>query len=951
MFNTATSYLTLLQEDDPQLKAIAIDKLDMLIDEHWSEISDYIKTFKTFYTNNEIPSHHLKIALILSKLYYHLEDYESAINWALESGDYFNSAEKSLYKTTLLQKILDKYISLKKQKFFAKEGENVIIEEKIQNIIDNIFNQCLRNKEVFQAIDFCLESYDIKRLSNAVESTPNVIDNLKFLYQMADDFIINKEYKSAIFDEILKLYMKHAGEQYMDITNCQFLLDNTEDLSATLLNILMKENDPSIAYQIGFDLYENQNNTYIQKIITEIKKRNEDKKISEEKLNPLLKILSGEIERELCCEALKGMNNTDNKIIDNLIKNAEKGGNVVHLGIILCNSLLNSHTGDDNFFKKNTQWISRATNWARFQATSCLGVVHMNNTKKGMDIVKPYLPGNPAMPSIYSQGGAFFGLGLIYAGTNDLDIKKFLLEAIAKPSNNKEPIHHGISLALGLVAMGTHDMELYARLLDGIYTDDAIIGEASAYAIGLIMVGSKNEQAIDDLLKYVHDTQHEKIIRASSLALALIVYGAEENANALIDQLLLEKDPILRYGAMYCIGMAYAGTGSTEMLRKLLKVSVSDVSDDVRRAALINIGFLQIKNPNILFEKLKVLNLLSESYNAYVRYGAVMAIGISCASTANLTAFKLIEPLMLDPSYLVRQAVLIATGLIFPQTTIAGEPQIKSFKEGVGKILLDKDEHVLIRFGACLCQGLIELGGRNCQINFVNNTGSNKMTSIISMAYFTQYFYWFPMIQFIHLAVNPSLLIGVDNNLKIVKGYQMKSNAKPSLFAYPKEEEIQKKKEVVKQEAAVLSTHNRVKAKEKKTGTVTNTDLKPAASGPIPTEEEKKEEKKEEEKKEEEKKPEPNDEILNNPIRILPRQREVMEEIQGQKVEPIVHGRVNGFILLKNNSNDPLEYEDFKKVEIVEEKKEEEKKEEEKKDDYQPVNNFEIPDEIDITNL
>ena len=90
MFNTATSYLTLLQEDDPQLKAIAIDKLDLLIDEHWSEISDYIKTFRTFYMNNEIPSHRLKIALILSKLFYHLEDYESAINWALESGNKFN---------------------------------------------------------------------------------------------------------------------------------------------------------------------------------------------------------------------------------------------------------------------------------------------------------------------------------------------------------------------------------------------------------------------------------------------------------------------------------------------------------------------------------------------------------------------------------------------------------------------------------------------------------------------------------------------------------------------------------------------------------------------------------------------------------------------------------------------------------------------------------------------
>ncbi len=416
--------------------------------------------------------------------------------------------------------------------------------------------------------------------------------------------------------------------------------------------------------------------------------------------------------------------------------------------------------------------------------------------------------------------------------------------------------------------------------------------------------------------------------------------------------MLTDKDPIIRYGAMYCIGMAYAGTGNTTMLRKLLKVSVSDVSDDVRRAALINVGFLQLKNPNILFENLKVMNLLSESYNAHVRYGAVMAIGISCAGSGLLAPFKMIENLMLDPSYLVRQAVLIATGLIFPQTTIAQEPDLKSFKENIGKILLDKDEHVLIRFGACLSQGLLELGGRNCEIKLVNNIGANKMLSIIGMALFTQYYYWFPLLQFIHVAVNPTLLIGVDKSLKIVKNYKMKSNAKPSKFGYPKEEEIQKKKEEVKQEAAVLSTHARVKAKIRKTGSATLTELKEAPSGPIPAiEEEKKEEKKEEEKKEEPKIEEPNEQILNNPIRILPRQKLVMEEITGQQVEPIINGRLNGIVLLKNLTNLDLEYEEFKKVEVVEQKPKEEEKKEERKDDYQPVQNYEVPDEIDLSGL
>jgi HEAT repeat protein len=50
------------------------------------------------------------------------------------------------------------------------------------------------------------------------------------------------------------------------------------------------------------------------------------------------------------------------------------------------------------------------------------------------------------------------------------------------------------------------------------------------------------------------------------------------------------RDPIVRYGGMYAIAMAYCGTADNESIRKLLHVAVSDVSDDVRRAAVTSLG-------------------------------------------------------------------------------------------------------------------------------------------------------------------------------------------------------------------------------------------------------------------------------------------------------------------------------------------------------------------------
>jgi 26S proteasome regulatory subunit N2 len=44
------------------------------------------------------------------------------------------------------------------------------------------------------------------------------------------------------------------------------------------------------------------------------------------------------------------------------------------------------------------------------------------------------------------------------------------------------------------------------------------------------------------------------------------------------------------------IGLAYVATSSNAALRRLLHFAVSDVSDDVRRAAVTNIGLLMLKD-------------------------------------------------------------------------------------------------------------------------------------------------------------------------------------------------------------------------------------------------------------------------------------------------------------------------------------------------------------------
>ena len=121
MLNTATSYLAMLQEDDREIKSHVLDKLNQLVDEYWAEISDYITNLENLFKSNELPEKQKLIALILSKIYYNLEDYDSAIEWALEAGDMFEILERSQFINTILKKIIEKYVSIKKHNFFNEE--------------------------------------------------------------------------------------------------------------------------------------------------------------------------------------------------------------------------------------------------------------------------------------------------------------------------------------------------------------------------------------------------------------------------------------------------------------------------------------------------------------------------------------------------------------------------------------------------------------------------------------------------------------------------------------------------------------------------------------------------------------------------------------------------------------------------------------------------------------
>merc|ERR1711962_1710284 len=155
----------------------------------------------------------------------------------------------------------------------------------------------------------------------------------------------------------------------------------------------------------------------------------------------------------------------------------------------------------------------------------------------------------------------------------------------------------------------------------------------------------------------------------------------------------------------------------------------------------------------------------------------------------------------------------IASAMILVQQTEQTCPKVKDFRALYAKIIADKHEDVMAKFRAILAQGIIDAGGRNVTVSLQSRTGHTNMMAVVGMLVFTQYWYWFPLSHFLSLAFTPSCVIALNSELDMPV-LQYRSNAKPSMYAYPPALEEKKKEDKEKVATAVLSITTKQKKKD-----------------------------------------------------------------------------------------------------------------------------------------
>uniref|UniRef100_A0A8I6X6I2 26S proteasome non-ATPase regulatory subunit 1 homolog n=2 Tax=Hordeum vulgare subsp. vulgare TaxID=112509 RepID=A0A8I6X6I2_HORVV len=910
--SSAGGILAMLHEPAEELKLHALASLNSVVHLFYPEISTSIPAIESLYEDDEFDQRQLA-ALVVSKVFYYLGELNDALSYALGAGPLFDVSEDSDYARALLAEALDEYVSFKARASKAMEEEENV-DPRLETIVERMLERCILDGKYQQAMGMALECRRLDKLEEVIVRCDNIHGALSYCINLSHQYVSHREYRCEVLRYLVKIYQTLAHPDYLSICQCLMFLGEPETV-ANILDTLLSgsKDDALLAYQIAFDLVENENQAFLLNVKNRLDSQTVDpnEAVHADRLAKLKWILSGDKSIQLTLHFLHSHNRSDLLILKTIKQAVETSSNVCHSATICSNAIMHAGTTVDTFLRENLEWLSRATNWAKFSATAGLGVIHRGHLQQGRALMAPYLPQNGAVGggSPYSEGGALYALGLIHANHGE-GIKQFLRESLRNTS--AEVIQHGACLGLGLASLGTADEEVFEDIKNVLYTDSAVAGEAAGIGMGLVMVGTASEKA-GEMLAYAHDTQHEKIIRGLALGIALTMYGREEEADTLIEQMIRDQDPILRYGGMYALALAYRGTANNKAIHQLLHFAVSDVSDDVRRTAVMGLGFVLYNEPE---QTPRIVSLLSQSYNPHVRYGAALAVGISCAGTGLSDAISLLEPLTSDVVDFVRQGALIAMAMVMIQTNESFDSRVGTFRRQLEKIILDKHEDTMSKMGAILACGILDAGGRNVTIKLLSRNKHDKLTAVIGLAVFTQFWYWYPLLYFISLAFSPTAIIGLNANLEVPK-FEFLSHAKPSLFEYPEPKTEQATTSAVELPTAILSTYAKAKSRAKKDAeskaAANQEKTAPEAESKAANQEKSTEDASgstsgkaadamqvdsNAEKKAPE--PEPAFQILANPARVVPLQEKFIKFIEGSRYVPVRPAPCGGFILLRD---------------------------------------------------
>ena len=170
--------------------------------------------------------------------------------------------EKNEYVETLLSKCIDEYKLLRNKTEAESEGQPV--DPRMENIIEQMFQRCYKDKCFEQAIGVAL---DTRRLDKVEEVCSVAIamgheNILGYTFQLCQGarHIDSREFRLLVISELVSQYGKLPEPDHANVCLGLQYLNRPADVARTLDMLIKGSLEHAMqAYQIAFDMQETEN--------------------------------------------------------------------------------------------------------------------------------------------------------------------------------------------------------------------------------------------------------------------------------------------------------------------------------------------------------------------------------------------------------------------------------------------------------------------------------------------------------------------------------------------------------------------------------------------------------------------------------------------------------------------------------------------------------------------
>ena len=252
-------------------QARALQKIFAILDLHWAEISNSLPEIEELSEDETFPAAELAAA-VASKCFYHLQEYNDSLRLALCAGPYLDISVQSEYVEVIIAKCIDEYKLLRAQQ---QADPSLVIDPRMEKIIEQMFQRCFRDRCFEQAIGIALDTHRIDKVEQTVATAiaaghEQILGYTFDLCQHARN-ITQRDFRLSVVQVLVDYYQKIAVPDFANVVFGLQYLNKPKEAANTLERLLRGSLDESLlAYQIAFDLQETENQGFVLQIVASL---------------------------------------------------------------------------------------------------------------------------------------------------------------------------------------------------------------------------------------------------------------------------------------------------------------------------------------------------------------------------------------------------------------------------------------------------------------------------------------------------------------------------------------------------------------------------------------------------------------------------------------------------------------------------------------------------------